>query len=270
MRWYDAVHNRLVYQGEPATPQYWEKVWQNQRNVRQALTSNATDPLIPRLTRRYLPPGRHLKILDGGCGLGQHVARLQRAGYDAYGVDNDQHTVDKVKAVAPELKITCGDVRHLPYPDNFFAGYWSVGVIEHWPEGYEACAREMYRVLKPEGYLFLTFPHMSRLRQVKARQGAFPAAPPASLDPHTFYQFALDARAVAAYFATVGFHLRQRCQTGGLKGLKDEAPVLRPILQRLYNSRWLPARLAKVALSAALSPLAGHSAVLVLQKDAAS
>lgn len=266
MRWYDAQHNRLVYAGERATPQFWADMWQNKRDLKKELASDTTDPLIPTLTRRFITPGPHAKILDGGCGIGQHVARLSRLGFAAYGIDNDQATVDRTKAVAPELKITYGDVRALPYPDNNFDGYWSIGVIEHWPEGYQACAQEMYRVLKPGGYLFLTFPHLSPLRKFKAGRHAYPLLARSGVPDKNFYQFALDARRVAADFTGLGFQLRLQRQTGGLKGLKDEISTLQPILQRLYNSHWLPAKALKVALSAALTPLAGHSAVLVFQK----
>jgi hypothetical protein len=121
-------------------------------------------------------------------------------------------------------------------------------------------------VLKPGGYLFLTFPHLSRLRKYKAGRQAYPLLPSSGVPANTFYQFALDTSQVAADFTQLGFQLRRRRQTGGLKGLKDEISALQPILQRLYNSPWLPAKVVKVALSAALTPLAGHSAVLVFQK----
>lgn len=265
MRLYDAQHNRLVQYGHSPTPQFWASIWQEKRPLKQALHTNTGDPLIPHLTRRFIPPGRNKRILDGGCGSGQHVARLQREGYTAYGIDYDQYTIDHIKKTAPGLNMMHGDVRALPYLDNFFDGYWSIGVIEHWPQGYMACAQEMYRVLKNRGYLFLTFPHMSWLRTTKAKRGYYPTATMAN-NNQPFYQYMLDHTQVQADFERLGFSLVYQTRTGGLKGLKDETPALQSVLQRLYDSPCLINKIMKVSLSWALNPIASHSAVLVFRK----
>lgn len=263
---YDAQNNRLVQYGNAPTPAYWAKIWRHKRDILQALQTNTSDPLIPRLTRRFIPVSktRPPRILDGGCGLGQHVARLTRLGYNAYGVDNDQQTIDRVKAAAPSMQVTSGDVRALSFPDNFFDGYWSIGVIEHWLEGYADCAREMRRVIKHGGYLFLTFPHLSLLRRLKVKLGSYSSDTGRQSSP--FYQYILDQNRVHDDFTRLGFRLVYKTSTGGLKGLKDEVAVLRAPLQHLYDSPRLASKAVKVTLSRLLDPLAGHSAVLILQK----
>lgn len=266
MRLYDAQYNRLVQYGNAPTPAYWARIWRQKRDILQALQINTSDPLIPRLTRRFIPVNKthRPKILDGGCGLGQHIARLTRLGYNAYGIDNDKQTIDRVKAAAPTVNIILGDVRALPFSDNSFDGYWSIGVIEHWPEGYTNCAREMRRVIKHGGYLFLTFPHLSLLRRLKVRLGCYSAD--TGHESRPFYQYILDQNRVHDDFKQLGFGLVYKTSTGGLKGLKDEIAILRPPLQRLYDSPYRVNKAVKVTLSRLLDPLAGHSAVLVLQK----
>lgn len=265
MRLYDAQHNRLVYSGQPATDAFWTDHWQQGADINR-LFHKRSDPLIPRLTRRYLPQPKGIRVIDGGCGVGQHVARLQRIGYEAYGVDFARSVVERVQKLRPDLNILYGDVRHLPFPDEFFHGYWSIGVIEHFFQGYGKVADEMHRVLKPGGFLFLTFPHLSALRRYKAKRGHYQPFQKHAMNDHQFYQFALNASRVLADFERRGFRLRYQTQTDGLKGLKDEVPKLKPSLQRLYDSPSLIARVAKVAVSQILMPVTGHSAVLVLQK----
>ncbi|GAI52286.1 unnamed protein product, partial [marine sediment metagenome] len=102
-------------------------------------------------TKKYLSPGA--KVLEGGCGRGNKVYALYQHGYDAYGVDYAEETVKKVNQYAPELKITVDDIRNLNFEDGFFDGYWSLGVIEHFYDGYDAMLREMHRVLS-EGAIF--------------------------------------------------------------------------------------------------------------------
>jgi len=46
-------------------------------------------------------------------------------------------------------------------------------VIEHFWEGYNEILKEAKRVLKPKGYLFLTFPYMSPLRKFRANLGLY-------------------------------------------------------------------------------------------------
>jgi len=53
------------------------------------------------------------------------------------------------------------DVRKLNFPDHYFDGYWSLGVIEHFYKGYDEIIHKIYRVLHPGGFLFLTVPEMS-------------------------------------------------------------------------------------------------------------
>ena len=45
--------------------------------------------------------------------------------------------------------------------------YWSLGVIEHFFNGYKEIAEEANRILKNKGFIFLTFPSMNILRKQK-------------------------------------------------------------------------------------------------------
>jgi SAM-dependent methyltransferase len=263
MRYYDPGHRRLIHYARAASSGFWDVHWQSD-DFAQAIRS--LHRFVIRWTQRYLPRGS--KVLDGGCGRGQNVYSLQQAGYEACGVDFARQTVALVNQHAPELKVMEGDVRDLDFPDGFFDGYWSLGVIEHFAEGYGPIMAEMARVLRRGGYLFLTFPHMSFLRRQKAKLGMYPdlrrGAPEAL--PKDFYQFVLDAGKVVDDFGKAGFQNVLRTGYAGLKGFKDESGPFKSLLQRLYDSEAVTARVTRVITEPLLRTWCGHSALLIFCK----
>jgi SAM-dependent methyltransferase len=168
----------------------------------------------------------------------------------------------------PEIDFRLGDVRNLHFDDGYFAGYWSLGVIEHSWKGYDEIAREMVRVLRPGGYLFLTFPHMSLLRRAKVRLGGYAPWQGAGEAPKAFYQFALDHGQVIDRFMHLGFTLRRSRKIDGIKGLKDEIDLLKPLLQPLYDYRGgcLLLKAGRYVLDRMLASWTGHVMILVLRK----
>jgi len=265
-RLYDKENNRLVYQGTRATSQFWDALWQKIDNMDQLVARGAADPLVRRTTSTYLPAQPTVRVLEGGCGFGQHVAGLQQLGYDAYGIDYAPETVTKINARFPHLNVQLANITQLPFADNFFDGYWSLGVIEHFYHGFDAAAREMQRVVRPGGYLFITIPHMSWLRRIKASLGAYSPFQAEHFNEQAFYQFALDATRVIQQFELLGFSLVAQQPVDGIKGLKDELTWLQPVLSRIYNSRRLPLRIVKVGISLLAAPFTSHCTLLVLKK----
>ena len=129
----------------------------------------------------------------------------------------------------PTLDIRVDDVRKTKFESASFDAYWSLGVIEHFFEGYLPIANEMARLVRPGGYLFLTFPHMSKLRKWKAKRGYFPLLENFSA-PKGFYQFALNPSDVIGVFEERGFHLIGQRRIEGFKGIKDEIPIPKDVL----------------------------------------
>jgi SAM-dependent methyltransferase len=267
-RYYDDVHERLVYIGKRATPEMWDSLWAPTDDaIRAALVPGRGTRWLVQLTRRYLPIGSG-RILEGGCGRGHYVSALRQAGYATAGIDFAPETVAALNRVAPELGVLLGDLRSLPFLDHAFAGYWSLGVIEHFYSGYQLLAREMTRVIRPGGYLFLTFPCMSPIRKLVARSGGYPVLHVPE-EPSGFYQFALNPRRVVADFEELGFRRRYQTSMSGLQGLKDEFGILGRPLKALfeYGGRSIILRGIRAFIDR-LAPLgAGHSCVLVLQKQ---
>ncbi len=174
-------------------------------------------------------------------------------------------TIEMVRQLRPDLKLAVGNVKKMPYPDEYFDGYWSLGLIEHERDGYDAMAQEMVRVVKIGGFVFLVFPHMSRLRRLKAALNMYEVLEDDKFN-EVFYEYVLDHLAVARDFEKRGFKLKYVYRNNGFKGIKEEAGNLRPWMQGWGDSPWIMARVTKVAVSESTKWFNSHTIVLVLQK----
>ncbi len=262
MKYFDKKNNRLVYISKSATPEFWDECWEDE-NLKRTIQGVSSRSFVHKKTGQYLKLGS--KILEGGCGRGQYVYALQKWGYEAYGVDFASETVKKITALFPEMKIKEGDVRALPYEDNFFDAYWSFGVIEHFFEGFEKIASEMKRVVRPGGCVFVTFPAFSLLRRMKARFKMFPLFDEQKFEKEKFYQFALDPKNVVKQFEALGFVSREVYALDGIKGMKDEVKFLKPVLQYIYNSKLLPMKVLREVINRVFRKFSGHSVLCIFE-----
>ena len=261
MKYFDPAHSRLVYISRQATPEFWDECW-NDDQFRKTVTSVSPLSFVHKKTKEYLPLGA--SILEGGCGRGQYVYALQKWGYKSYGVDYAPETIKKIHELFPELQVQFGDVTGLSYENNFFDGYWSFGVIEHFYNGCEKILEEMHRVVKPGGYIFVTFPYMSPLRKWKARMKQYPLLSEKT-DLTKFYQFALDPKKVQELALEKGLVLKELYPLDGIKGLKDEVKFLKPVLQYIYDSKFLPLKVLRQGINMVCRRFSGHSVLCVFE-----
>jgi len=264
MKYNDPAHERLVCIEQQATAHYWDTVWADTDFKNLASYSSAFQ-WIPDTTKKYLPKGT--RILEGGCGQGITVHTLSQAGFDVYGVDTALATIHQLKSRAPHLNVSTADINHLPFENDFFDGYWSLGVIEHNYEGYGLALQEMARVIKPGGYLFLTVPAMSALRRWKAKWGVYPAFKPDKGTRDNFYQFILSPLKLKDDLQNLGFTIVSKQFRDGFKGLKDEVPALKPLWSYLKKSQSVFSRAFKAVITHTASPWAGHIVLLVARKE---
>ena len=263
MKYYDGKNKRLIIFQEKANSEFWDKHWQLDNFV-EKVKLGAKNRFIKKITKKYLAPGT--KILEGGCGAGQNVYGLNCWGYDSWGVDFAKDTIHRINEKFPNLKTSEQDVRKLNFPDNFFDGYWSLGVIEHFWGGYDKILREAKRVIKPGGYFFLTFPYMSPLRKVKANLGIYKIFN-SSLKNDNFYQFILNAEEVKGVVENYGFKLLLETPLDATKGIKDEIAWIEPILQKVYDSRNIIAKGVKFLNSILFSKISSHCVLLVFRRS---
>jgi len=113
-----------------------------------------------RLTMKKIGPNK--KVLDLGCGTGYGSRMLYGAGSEVYGIDVSQGAIDYAKKKYSGPKYVCCSAEKTPFQNNFFDVVTAFEVIEH-VQNPEKVLREIYRVLKNGGDLFISTPNPRHL-----------------------------------------------------------------------------------------------------------
>jgi SAM-dependent methyltransferase len=100
------------------------------------------------------------RVLDVGCGVGQVVARLTEAGFEAYGVDVSEPSIARARQFSGRCQLYDG--RNLPFRDQHFASVGALNVLEHVDEP-EAFLRELVRVAALGGKVVVSSPNFFRV-----------------------------------------------------------------------------------------------------------
>jgi SAM-dependent methyltransferase len=166
---------------------------------------------------RDLPKGS--RILDGGCGLGDWVVWLTRAGFPTLGLDVSQVTIGKLKQMFPEAEFAVSDIRETGLPDESFDVYFSWGTFEHFEEGFGRVVGEAYRVLKPGGRLFVSTPFINLRLAVRATLFE-PWRVQPQIERTRFYQWRLTRAELASILARQGFAVDDVKIIGKRQGLQ--------------------------------------------------
>lgn len=161
-------------------------------------------PLIHELTVSRLEPGD--RILDVGCGSGQHSRRFAQAGLDVTGVELSENAVETGRRVFEELELDaefiCGDVRKLPRPDRHFDASFLSLILHHFLD-FEPVLREAARV--SGRYVFVFEPNAYNPQSFLLLNVVNPVFSPAFLTPN---QRAVSPRRVASILESCGFRLK--------------------------------------------------------------
>ncbi|MFW5418049.1 methyltransferase domain-containing protein [Nocardiopsis sp. CNT-189] len=110
------------------------------------------DALLELLAAR---PGE--RVLDAGCGTGEHAARLREAGAEVVGVDASPEMIDRARARFPGLDLRVADLRSLG--SGGLGGFDAVlsNAVLHWIPEADRAAASLAAVLRPGGRLVAEF-----------------------------------------------------------------------------------------------------------------
>lgn len=257
--YYDHIKDRLVYISEQPSIEYWNNLWSP--SVTSSIIKQG-NRFVTSQTKKFLPLGS--RVVDAGCGIGATVYGLKEAGFDAYGIDNAVNTINKIKNIFPEIQISNADVKKTSFENNFFDGLWSLGVIEHFYDGYEEIINETHRIIKNDGYLFLTVPSISPLKRLKINFKQYKNINDANLD--NFFQYSFSQQETINKISKMGFKFIKSSGISGAFGFSEDLPLLSRAICINPNKT---GKLSKVLWRASdflLTSFSFHTAYFIFQK----
>jgi 2-polyprenyl-3-methyl-5-hydroxy-6-metoxy-1,4-benzoquinol methylase len=108
------------------------------------------DYLVGLLRSHGISGGR---VLDVGAGYGFFLAALERAGYEAHGIEVSAHAVEQARGRTRAAVLQQGAEEPFPFPDDHFDAITLLDVIEHLQD-YGSTLASCRRCLRPGGKLF--------------------------------------------------------------------------------------------------------------------
>lgn len=139
------------------------------------------------------------RILDLGCGTGRHLIFFLKKGFEVYGLDGSPNglkiTTNWLTEENLSSELTCQKIEQkFPYSNGFFDAIISIQVLHHnIIKDILFTVNEIERVLKPEGFIFITFPVLQafyiqkeRMKKVEPRT-YIPLKGPEKGLPHHFF-----------------------------------------------------------------------------------
>lgn len=134
---------------------------------------------VPAIEAPYLAlrwqESRFRDMLDNGCGPGRHALFFARQGFTVTGLDLSAEALGYLtaQAEAAELAVNAveGNLFHMPFLDGSFDCIMDYNASYHTDtSGYHQAVRELHRVLRPGGEVYLTL--------LSQNDPSFRAAPP--------------------------------------------------------------------------------------------
>jgi ubiquinone/menaquinone biosynthesis C-methylase UbiE len=137
----------------------WEKIYASGQKINRY----PYDIVVTFVMRRFGRSQRDAtRLLDYGCGGGNHAGFMASEGFDLHAIDNAPTAIEITRQVVKDItgsvdekRITVADFSRLPFPDNYFDA-----VVDRQSLGQNATSDlpalvdEIHRVLKPGGCYF--------------------------------------------------------------------------------------------------------------------
>ena len=156
MSWKDAVKKRFSVSDDANK---WNQMYeQDTEKLDEHFFRLRRDFTVDFIVNRF---NKQAKLCDIGCGAGPVTFELLRRGYDITGLDYSRDMLDNaarrlVSGQIPDKPLINGNCEALPFRDNAFDCVACLGVISY-VEHYENIIKEIFRVLKPDGIVLLSF-----------------------------------------------------------------------------------------------------------------
>jgi 2-polyprenyl-3-methyl-5-hydroxy-6-metoxy-1,4-benzoquinol methylase len=148
------TNNVKEFLSKPDIHQKWISSYRNKEN--EAFFNSAFNKII-----KLCSISKQDKILDAGCGSGNHATRMAKKGYNITAIDFSESVLKIAQQNLIELnlldKVTLQqeDLTALSFADNSFDIAYCWGVLMHIPD-VETAIKELCRVVKPGGHIIIS------------------------------------------------------------------------------------------------------------------
>lgn len=158
--------------------------WKNWHQTKEG----TVDEDMPKLAKKFKQYSIS-KILDLGCGSGRHSVFFAEKGFEVFGFDFSEDSVNRAKEILQRLNLCANlkvwDMTHsLPYDDQFFDAVISTRVFHHSKmETIKRVIAEIKRVLREGGYVYIQVPMMEKVQKYIEQGGKFDEIEPGTFVP---------------------------------------------------------------------------------------
>lgn len=138
----------------PQIHDHWESVYRG-----NPLLDRLNDLIMDRIIGCIQPP-LGAKVLDAGCGVGDHTARLARKGYACVGIDISptilQKATEKIACLglSDRVRFVCQALEDLSLGGDRFDVVHCRGVLMHIPD-WKSALHSLCAALKPGGHIVI-------------------------------------------------------------------------------------------------------------------
>lgn len=164
------------------------------------------------------------KVLDAGCGGGRNLVYFLKNGYEVYGIDPNPEAIEAVKALAKNIapknsstNFRVATTEDLPFTNEYFDLVISSAVL-HFADSeahFESMLKDMWRVLKPGGYLF------ARLASdIGIESLVFPTGKGRYLLPDGSERFLVNEQMLLNYTESLNAQLHEPIKTTNVQNLR--------------------------------------------------
>jgi SAM-dependent methyltransferase len=196
------------------------------------------DYLVELLRRSGVQRGR---VLDVGAGYGFFMAALEKAGYEATGIELSEHAVAHARERVRGEVVRSAAEAPLPFADGHFDAVTMFDVIEH-VEDYPRALASCHRCLAPNGQLFvITLNAHSLARPLLGKRWAW------HQDPTHVHMFSTGM--LRGALAAAGFAVRRLVTESNFCAVGEGNHFLKPLrrIGRVVHTPWFGDSLLAVA-----------------------
>ncbi len=119
---------------------------------------------------KYIKGKKEGRVLDVGCAYGYLLERFPNS-WQKFGIDISGYAIEKAKKKLPAANFFVKDAQeNLPFEEGFFDVILLIDVLEHL-QAPELALKNIYKVLKGGGILYIATPNLNRLRRILLSYG---------------------------------------------------------------------------------------------------